>query len=415
MRIGEGDYSVSGTTISDSEAEAIACALSQISQTEGRRVTLDFSNNKISERGMLTIARSLRSIKSALVVDVETTKGITREVARAIGEAASPSAPLELFFFDCDVGSEGASGLAEGLQGRSAPVELHLGTNWIGDRGATALAETLKTLSSGTRFHINNNRLGCEGAAAFGAVLKSCAPDIHINLSANDSNMGEGVLALAEGLQACTAQHIVLSLMHFNVTRKGCAALGEALKSCPTGTSLVLRYASLTGESAVLLSEGVKHCAEDVTLDVACNDIGDVGAVAMAGALRSCGKGVTLVMESNAIGDAGATAVAAALQETQAACIDLSMNPLTSCGVAALAEGLRWRDTPLTLNLSACHGVGDEGAELMAEALRTCSNGVRVLMSACSVSQKVATEVSESLANTPNVSLEVGAQYDEGY
>jgi hypothetical protein len=73
---------------------------------------------------------------------------------------------------DNDIGSSGATSLAEAIKLNCSLTELNLANNNISDIGATAILDALKTNANLTNLDLRNNNIGSTGASSISDALK---------------------------------------------------------------------------------------------------------------------------------------------------------------------------------------------------------------------------------------------------
>lgn len=154
--------------------------------TEGQGLTIDFSNNRITDVGGYNIAKALRTkqipknfslnLENNLITDCS-----AQSILYAIGTYNFPSGfKLNLAYNHISSSTSGdtiALYLAETLAGCNGreDLEIDLRGNGIGTRGALAIAETLYTDNGhiGLKLNLKDNNLGEEGIEALTKAMMS--------------------------------------------------------------------------------------------------------------------------------------------------------------------------------------------------------------------------------------------------
>ena len=179
--------------------------------------------------------------------------GIGPAISFALAEGLKGNTSLGELYLSYDIGTSGASALAEALKVNSTLTKLLLLDNNIGAAAATALAEALKSNRGLMELFLCNNNIGFAGAAALAEALKVNTTLITLNLSNNNIGAG-GATVFAEALKTNTGL-TDLCLYHNNIGAAGAIALAEALKVNTTLTKLNLYNNNITAPGAVALAE----------------------------------------------------------------------------------------------------------------------------------------------------------------
>ncbi|KAI9022650.1 kinase-like domain-containing protein [Hyaloraphidium curvatum] len=316
------------------------------------------------------------------------------------------------------IGYEGASALAEALEGNPAVAILHLGSNRVADEGACALAEALKCNSTLTGLWLSRNSIGDPGAIALAGALSRNSALTDLDLHANSIGH-EGARALAEALKD-NSTLARLNLRSNSIGDEGARAILSAIELNPSLKGISLDD---NGISRALLEQierdvgdpGRSERAKKKRLDAeaerrrkiappkeddaaywrellagqrvlaaGCRLIGDTGARALAEALGGASM-LGLVLHNNHIGDAGARALAGALMvSTALKDLDMGSNSIGDEGASAIAESLKGCSALTHLNLYN-NSIAAEGARALASALKAHPALTRLILESNSI------------------------------
>ncbi|KAG0009893.1 hypothetical protein BGZ82_003786, partial [Podila clonocystis] len=128
---------------------------------------------------------------------------------------------------------------------------------------------------------------------------------------------------------------------------------------------LNLQNNSIGGHGAEALGEALKTNSTLTTLNLESNSIGVDGAEALGEALKTNSTLTTLNLRSNSIGDNGALALSEALKmNSTLTTLDLAWNSIGANGAHALGEALRTNSTLTSLNLGH-NKIGPNGTEAL--------------------------------------------------
>jgi len=205
----------------------------------------------------------------------------------------------------------------------------------------------------------------CESAEDVAAVCASLPGPLELDVIGQ--NAARAALALPAQMAA-----LVMTEGGFTLDARCVAALGDALRTNTTLTSMFLVGAGIGDAGAASLGVALRSNAMLTTLYICGNDVGDEGAAALADALRTNASLTQLDLNDNHIGDAGAASLSEMLRTNATLTeLDLGANGIGDAAAASLSETLSTNTTLADLYLSHNDGVGDEGAAALADALRT--------------------------------------------
>jgi hypothetical protein len=146
---------------------------------------------------------------------------------------------FDYFSDDEIIDAEGASALADALQGNTSVTTINLDYNNIGAEGALALANVLKVNTFVTNISLKSNGIGIKGALALADSLKLNTSVTNINLTNNVID-DEGASTLADALKVNTSVTSI-NLDYNALGDEGASALADALKVNTSVISIDLR------------------------------------------------------------------------------------------------------------------------------------------------------------------------------
>jgi Ran GTPase-activating protein (RanGAP) involved in mRNA processing and transport len=271
----------------------------------------------------------------------------------------------------------------EGLSRNRSIETLYIGAD-IGGTGFRQMGDffrnnnNLRELSFGSM-----EMIGVESARSIAFMLRQSQQSHLRELSFEESNASEEVLA--EILTAISTHSLLeeLNLYDNNLGRDGSVALGNALKACnnPQLKKLYLGQNSIDDEGLQGLVEGMRNCHNLSQLDLSCND-----SITVDGCRSLCTLFQSehcqlkyLGLESMNIESDGAAALAAGLTSlNQLENLNLSENSIGDDGVSALAAGIANLHLLEDLDLDG-NSTGDLGLQALAESLLNCDNNLKYL------------------------------------
>ena len=229
-----------------------------------------------------------------------------------------------------------------------------------------------------------------DGVFQISRALASADSNLQRLIMPSVPSMRRDVGVLAEGL-ASNSKLESLELGCNFIGATGAEQLASALAGHPTLRSLELPHNPLLG-GAVALGDALVHNRSLTNLSVPFTGLGDEACDALARAL--CGGSTVRIL-------------------------DLSGNRLTGAGAAVLASGLAHPDKPnralTSLNLTANHKIGAEGALAIGAALRGCA--LRVLsLAGCGIGHAPCGRLVASLRGSAVETLDLSSNEikDEG-
>ena len=299
----------------------------------------------------------------------------------------------------CNLGSKGASSVAQGLcritglqrlmlagngicKGANDVCavfssllelnELDISNNKLGPEGGATLASSLKFLSAIVRLDVSNNLLGADGESMLAKQLGSFARLAELNLRGN--TLGPiGSCAVLDCLAAASATvpflHLVKLNLHDNYMGK-IAALQAAtsLAVLSSLVELVLSRNDLRSEGCNAITSALERHSMLRLLDFGENQIGLDGESAHLEGLAKAVKLETLLLNDNFLGASGIFAAFSVLaQLTLLKTLDLRDNALKEEGGTALGECLSLLTALETLDLD-CNKLGAVGGAAAARA-----------------------------------------------
>jgi len=305
------------------------------------------------------------------------------EGCKAICEALKCNSTLTSINLESNqIGVEGGKAIGEALKTNSTLRSINLEGNGIGGEGGKAIGEALKSNSTLTSVQLAFNRIGNEGGKVIGEALKSNSTLTSINLEGNDiskqvlAEMQKRCLLVdswsAEAASAATAPeagkartgrvriealaerlnvHCNPSKLSFErgglgVNKGTLPAIGEALKTNSTLTSINLATKYIGVEGAKVIREVLKNNSTLTSINLAWNHIGVEGCKAICEALKCNSTLTSINLESNRIGVEGGKAIGQALKTNSTlTSMNLENNRIGVEGGKALAEALKSNTT----------------------------------------------------------------------
>ena len=286
--------------------------------------------------------------------------------------------------------SEHSQTLNDTLQCCKKLQVLILSSGDVDSHGAKILSSALKYCTNLQHFNISRNSIGSSGAVALADNLKSCSGIEELNFSKTDIGLN-GMVALSESLLYLSNLQS-LHLSHNDICLDGINALPhadvpipyshpvisliEVLKSCSDFRSLNLSRFSKAGSDGMnALAAGLKHCRRLRVLELQNVGFGITDAAALASGLEYCNDLVEFDVSYNASTPIGMHFLSAVLIKMgNLKVIKLMKNGIGVCssGIVPLAKVMRSCDLH---NLDLCeNNITPEGAEALAEGLKSCRN-----------------------------------------
>ncbi|XP_072495658.1 ribonuclease inhibitor isoform X2 [Notamacropus eugenii] len=303
---------------------------------------------------------------------------------------------------DCGLTNAMCSSIGSVLQANSSLTELSLANNELGDAGAQMI---LKGLQSPTckiqKLNLQNCNITSTGCELIPVLLRTKPTLIDLQLS--DNHLGDGgVKLLCEGLldPRCSLQRLELEYCEF--TTASCEALAAVLKAKGSLRELTLNNNELGEAGVAVLCQGLMDpsCELQVLKLEGCG-VTSANCKDLSTVLQTKESVQELCLGENKIGDAGLDWLCQGILSP--ACnlktLWLWECDITAEGCRALAQVLKNKPCLTKLSL-ICNQLGDEGAELLCEALldpgcqleelwlRTCGFTVASCASFCTVLEK---------------------------
>jgi hypothetical protein len=159
----------------------------------------------------------------------------------------------------CLVTDKGAIAVAEFLTNSDTLTELRLQFNHIGDAGGAAIATALLRNESLTSLRLESNRLGDAACHAFAKALRTnCHAFRELNLHANPL-LCAGATALSLSLSSNRPHVLRVNLQRCEIGDEGACAIGEALRTNSTITSLNLQRNVIADKGASAIARALRH------------------------------------------------------------------------------------------------------------------------------------------------------------
>lgn len=154
------------------------------------------------------------------------------EGGATLGEVLAANASLrKLHLAECNLGSQDAEELANGLRTNTTLREIHLEHNKLGAYGSRAFAEAWKANKKLTVIDLSNNEIGYKGAQPLAEALRDNPALEVLDLSEN-SITPEGAHLIAEALRGNTTLR-KLRLYDYDLFDREKMAIKESLKNNP--------------------------------------------------------------------------------------------------------------------------------------------------------------------------------------
>ena len=315
----------------------------------------------------------------------------------------------ELNLTGCGIDDNTASILADSLNKCTHLEILDLCCNRIGDKGAVSLVKSVKILG---KLNLSLNRIGDVGAMAVASATKCLVylcgnyitntndilqqvsghnVDFH-TLTFSGCGIGDsGVESLLHFIEEssviyskalcelstktmqCYSSVHVLDISSNNITCYGAIALSSCLKYFPHLEVLNISGNNIGSEGAIVLGDVLQYCKNLTGFYVSNNNIQCSGIRAILNSFQKIHK---LDISGNNIGIEGAIILADTLQSCKA--LDISDNNIgtEAEGAKILAEALqRYKNLSKFCMLGISNNkIGNEGAIVLADALKCCTN-----------------------------------------
>ena len=171
--------------------------------------------------------------------------------------------------------------------------------------------------------------------------------------------------------RACTSRAAEVSLSHYGLGKRGCAALASSLAMNAHVTALDLSDNGLGGEGVVAIVEALKSGGAPALrqLSLKQNMCGQEGAEAVSELLRSPHPLSSIDLGSNNLGSKGVATIADGLAENATlASLSLEHNDIDSEGVEKLVVSLASNETLTSLSLE-WNNVAAPGGKALADGI----------------------------------------------
>ncbi len=258
-----------------------------------------------------------------------------------------------IFMRHASVGPRGGQAIGKSLSLNPRPVDVDMGFCEIGHEGVTALADGLNKTGVYRSLDLTGNRMGKLGADAITACLIERASTSHLTRLILRSNQlaDTGATTIAKVLNACMNLEY-LDLSSNKIGTDGARAIGQALEQhakleetgSPIRTSSVQRLKSGAAQGNTDVEGAAPPKTNNATkvqkreggllhLDMSGNELGDKGARALCTGLFKNSRLQTLILAHNDIRNAGAKAIAETMIHNDAMThLDISHNKITGIG-----------------------------------------------------------------------------------
>ena len=238
--------------------------------------------------------------------------------------------PVDLDMGYCEIGHEGVTALAEGLNRTGVYRSLDLTGNRMGNVGADAIASRLierATSSHLTRLILRSNQLADSGATTIAKILNSCMNLEYLDLSSNKIGP-DGARALGQALELHAKPDDIGSPTRIpSVSQNSGAEKGDSKEG---------QAPRLNAQAPKMVEGGLLH------LDLSGNKLGDKGTRALCSGLFKNSRLQTLILSNNDIKNGGAKAISEAMVFNDAMThLDLSHNRITGIGGLDIARSIK--------------------------------------------------------------------------
>ena len=185
----------------------------------------------------------------------------------------------ELILHSCNIGSEGATFLAEYLVAKPFISTLILNNNNIDSIGIRTLAKALKYCSKLQQLHLAGNSVGHSGVAALAQSLKFCSNLVNLDLS-RCTLVAYGSVSL----EPCHLNKIIYLDLSDNgvISETILTAFIGGMKDYRFLRTLNLSNNNINSRAAISLAEGIRNCPSLYCLYLSKNNIGLNGVVEIA-------------------------------------------------------------------------------------------------------------------------------------
>lgn len=261
----------------------------------------------------------------------------------------------EVDFSHNRMGEKGALGFAQGLMGlQRGLVLLNLANNAITPRGissvVSSLSDNLSIATTLTSLDLSANKIeksGSQVLSYWATNLKDKSVLRDLNLADTSLDVFNVLNSLRLGLSNTLTS---LNLAHNRLEKIGAQAIGLLIESssCLSVLNLAFCKASPADISTILAPLAGNNRIHDLILDLSGNDLGSTGAQHLAKGLTGIDNIHTLILRENRLKDDGLRLVVSALmQKKSLKCVDLSYNIAKIGGshykdcLAMLADWLR--------------------------------------------------------------------------
>ncbi|XP_074086789.1 ribonuclease inhibitor isoform X2 [Macrotis lagotis] len=272
---------------------------------------------------------------------------------------------------DCGLTDAMCANIGSVLQANSSLTELSLPNNELKDEGVQLV---LRGLQSPTckiqKLSLQNCSITGAGCELIPTLLRTKSTLTDLQLS--DNHLGdEGMKLLCEGLldPKCSLERLELEYCEF--TSASCAALSSVLKAKGSLQELTLNNNELGEEGVVLLCQGLMdpNCQLQVLKIEGCG-VTPANCKDLSTILQTKESLQELCLGENKVGDMGLAALCQGILNPACKLKTLWLweCDITAEGCRVLAQVLKSKPCLKKLSL-ICNQLGDEGAELLCQAL----------------------------------------------
>lgn len=309
-------------------------------------------DSKTVQRGLIPADLSEQGIK--LVVNA-----LKQDLLSSLPSSSSEPSPKRMKIQSIRVlklggfalGDVGARVLSQAIGGNNTLEGVDLGFNSIGDDGAKAIAEFILSrnrVSNLTSLYLTGNCIRVQGIKSLSDALETNTTLRTLYLSGN-SLQPDAIQHLTAALKV--NQGITTLYLGSNKLRTpGVRHLVHVLTPACHLKELMLGQNEIGADGIECLAEALQSTCTLTTLELASNDINSKSGVILANALQTQTHLENLYLNNNPLGDSAAAAFGIMLtKNTTLRVLDLSFTTLTLIGIRALATGIQYSKTLVSL------------------------------------------------------------------
>ena len=368
---------------------------------------LNLSYNNISKDGLKKLSKLLSEEKCTLTKINLSNNYIGDDGCTILSEGiAKNNSLISLNLSSNNILNRGVIDIAKSLRsetGNKTIRKLNLSQNEIENSGLIEFCTFLKKEKKNRFIKINfsHNNLSDRSIIEFGQFLQNHSAITNLCLTNKITNENKNTF-----FTSCKNldQLKKINFEFLDISESNCESLNQILLNNKNIINIKISNNKIFGPSGIMgISSGLEHNPKLIKIDLTQCDISDDGAISLSNSLFKNLEIKEIILEDNKIGEKGTKAISdKLLGKTSLKTLDLSHNKINSKGGFYIGQGLI--DAQGIQNLLLGYNqIEDEGCEFISKGLEKNNSLVVLNLENNNISNKGVNSISKFLKNNENL------------